>query len=114
MVKLIKHILDTNRQPYKKKRTFTYFIPAPPNRKTGYQEKEFDHLSDYLVGKNFDIIDIKMESYSSESSSGVWILCILGAKTDEAANMKIDIDYSDLIDDSKEYIKTDPLIEHDH
>ena len=25
-------------------KTFTYFIPAPPHRKNGYREKEFDKM----------------------------------------------------------------------
>jgi hypothetical protein len=46
---------------YLKIRSFTYYIPAPPGRKTGYQEKEFDHIIAYLIGKDFDIINFKIE-----------------------------------------------------
>ena len=99
---------------YIKIRTFTYFIPAPPSRKTGYQEKEFDSMTEYLLGKNFDLIDIKMESYSQSNSAGVWMICILGAKTQEAANMNLEIDYAQVVQGQEQYIETDPLIEHDH
>jgi hypothetical protein len=95
-------------------RTFTYYIPAPPNRKTGYQEKEFDQISDYLVGKDFDIMDIKMETIASATTAGMWVICILGAKTKQAASMSLEIEYSDIASQKKQYIHTDPLIEHDH
>ena len=104
----------TNKEAYIKTRTYTYFIPAPPNRKTGYQEKEFDQICDYLVGKNFDILDIKMEAFANDTAAGVWILCILGAKSNEAAIMSLDIDYSLVAGLQSQHIKTDPLIEHDH
>jgi hypothetical protein len=95
-------------------RTFTYYVPAPPNRKTGYQEKEFDQISDHLVEKNFDIMDIKMEAFASATTAGMWIICILGAKTKDAASMSLEIEYSDIAALKEQYIHTDPLIEHDH
>ena len=106
--------LFSNKQQYKRTRTFTYFVPAPPNRKTGYQEKEFDQICDFLVGKDFDILDIKMEAFASDTAAGVWILCILGARTTKAATMSLDIDYSHVAGLQTQHIKTDPLIEHDH
>ena len=99
---------------YIKTRTFTYFIPAPPNRKTGYQEKEFDQICQYLLEKDFDLIDIKMQSFGSDTAAGLWILCILGAKTQAAASMSLDIEYSQVANQHPQHIQTDPLIEHDH
>ena len=99
---------------YLKIKTFTYYVPSPPDRKTGYQEKEFDQITSYLIGKNFDIIDYKMQACANEKSSGVWLLCILGAKTKEAAKLELYIDYNSIIHNNEQPIKMDPSIEHDH
>ena len=113
MINSVKSLFKS-KQTYVTTRTFTYFVPAPPNRKTGYQEKEFDHICKYLVGKNFDIIDIKMEAFANDSAAGVWILCILGAKSQDAAEMSLEVEYSDVANLQPQHIQTDPLIEHDH
>jgi hypothetical protein len=113
VIKSVKRLFNKEKE-YFKTRTFTYFVPAPPNRKTGYQEKEFDQICQHLVGKDFDIIDIKMEAFANNTSAGVWILCILGAKTQKAANMSLEIEYSDVANQHPQHIQTDPLIEHDH
>lgn len=99
---------------YISKKTFTYYVPSPPDRKTGYQEKEFDQITTYLLKKDFDIIDFKMQACANERSSGVWILCILGAKTQAAATMDLDIDYSSIVLNKDQPIQMDPSIEHDH
>lgn len=113
---MFQSVLDVfkRKQKYHAIRTFTYFIPAPPNRKTGYQEKEFDQISDHIRGKNFDIIDIKMEAFANSSAAGVWIVCLLGAKSSEAASMNLEFEYSEVASQKEQYIHTDPLIEHDH
>lgn len=95
-------------------KTFTYYLPSPPDRKTGYQEKEFDQIMNYLIGKNFDIIDFKMQACANEKSSGVWILCMLGAKTIEASKFELDIDYNSIVLSKEQPIQMDPSIEHEH
>lgn len=99
---------------YLKIRSFTYYIPAPPGRKTGYQEKEFDHIFDYLMENEFDIIDYKLESCSNDSSSGMWIVCILGAKSNKSKDISLEIDYAQIASNNVQHIKLDPSIEHDH
>jgi hypothetical protein len=95
-------------------KTFTYYLPSPPDRKTGYQEKEFDQITSYLIGRNFNIIDFKMQACANEKSSGVWIMCILGAKDQAAANMDLDIDYNSIVLNKENKIEIDPSIEHEH
>lgn len=105
----------TNKETYIKKRTFTYFIPAPPTRKSGYQEKEFDFITEYLLESGFDIIDLKTQSISSEHCNGLWIICLLGAKTQMASEMKFDFEYQDLAGqrEVEMEIELDPAIIHD-
>ena len=81
---------------YYKKKTFTYFLPAPPLRKQGYQEKEFDYLIEKLVSMGFIIDDLKVSSGTHNESSGIWIVVIIRAKTKEAFDRKIDLSSEDL------------------
>lgn len=95
------------------KRTFTYYIPSPPHRKSGYQEKEFDHIFHYLMQQDFDILDFKLASANSETSSGVWIVCLLGALTQEALEVDLNIEYAEIASLRKQTIQIDPNIEHE-
>lgn len=103
-----------SKQKYMKIKTFTYYLPSPPERKTGYQEKEFDQITSYLIGKNFDILDFKMQACHSNKGSGMWIICLLGAKTKAAAQMNLEIDYNEIANLVDGNIKLDPSIEHEH
>jgi len=103
------------RKKYIGVKSFTYFLPAPPTRKSGYQEKEFDHLFSHIMSLGFDVIDVKLQSLNTENSQGVWILCLLGAKTKEAFETPIQVDYQEISKNVSHHsnIKMDPLIEHD-
>ena len=53
--------------------TFTYFIPPPPPRKTGYRERAFDHLFSQIAsegGKNFKLTAQSINGHTQ----GMWIL----------------------------------------
>ena len=103
----------SHQKSYKKVRSFTYHIPAPPQRKNGYQEKEFDQIFDHLMGLEFDILDFKTQAYAGEKSSGMWIVCLIGAKTEKAANLNLDIEYIDVSKEMSGHIQLDPSIEHE-
>ena len=103
---------------YYGKKTFTFYIPAPPARKTGYQEKEFDNLIEHILGLGFELVDFKLQSHSGEERTGLWVLCILGAPTKEVFNQKVGIDYSMVSHNSAtedlSRIPLDPDIIHDN
>ncbi len=65
--------------------TFTYFIPAPPERKQGYREKSFDQIIQKLTKMDFHIIDIKTQAINNNSRSGMWAIVTLRPIT-KAAN----------------------------
>lgn len=99
---------------YRFKQTFTYYVPAPPSRKTGYQEKEFDYITKYITELGFHIIDIKVESHSSENSCGMWVICVLGTNDQNLASKKIDLDFTDLAGSKgSEDLPIDPDIIHE-
>ncbi len=70
-------------------RSFTYFIPSPPARHTGYREKEFDKIFEIIINSGFDVIKSNME-HCSFDKGGMWVHYLLGATTKEAASMDLD------------------------
>jgi len=71
-----------------KKQTFTYFIPAPPQRKSGYREKNFDSLINELVTMGFRILDTKTQTFSSEKVQGMWVVLTVAPFTKAATNIE--------------------------
>jgi len=59
---------------YKKVSLFTYFIPAPPARKTGYREKSFDSLICKLIEIGFKVLEVNTQTLNQAESSGLWII----------------------------------------
>ena len=49
---------------------FTYFLPSPPSRKTGYREKEFDQITKEAIAKGYTILELNTRA----NASGVWII----------------------------------------
>ena len=78
-----------------KLQTFTYFIPSPPSRKTGYQEKKFDSITQVISNSGLKIIKLSTQSLSTEKSSGMWVNLVLKANTIQGTK----VDLSKLIDD---------------
>lgn len=66
-------------------RTFTYFIPSPPKRKTGYQEKEFDQLISYINNQNYKICNIQTQASTGDESSGMWVIVLVRPLSKEAS-----------------------------
>lgn len=97
-------------------RTFSYYIPAPPPRKSSYQEKEFDAIVSYILSLGFEIIEFKLQSHSSPAQSGLWVLIFLGAPNKKVFEKKIDTStphfYSDGAHEQEE-IPMDSSITHD-
>lgn len=70
--------------------SFTYFIPAPPHRQTGYREKHFDRLLSEFLSYGFEIIDFKTQSLASTSTAGMWVVCLVRPTNKEAEAMNWD------------------------
>jgi hypothetical protein len=101
-----------NKKKFYSTQTFTYYIPSPPPRKTGYRETEFDSVISKIVSLGYEVISLNSQSHASEDKSGMWIICHLGAPTKEIANKEI------IIDDNKNEtinskIELDPSIIHE-
>lgn len=64
-----------------KTQSFTYYIPSPPPRKSGYREKEFDKIFFKLINQGFEILSFKTIPHTGEKQSGFWVCFILRSKT---------------------------------
>lgn len=55
------------------RKTFTYYIPAPPHRKSGYREMEFDKIMQGLLSTGFEIETLQ----SQGTEHGLFVLAVL-------------------------------------
>ncbi|MFT6069352.1 MAG: hypothetical protein ACJAT2_003594 [Bacteriovoracaceae bacterium] len=70
--------------------TFTYYIPAPPPRKTGYREKQFDKVFYNFINSGYRILDTKTQSNTGENGSGMWVIFTVQATNKKAEALDFD------------------------
>jgi hypothetical protein len=61
-------------------KTFTYYIPAPPHRRTGYREVEFDKIMQGILTSGFELLDLKTQAVSTRDQAGLFIVATVKAK----------------------------------
>jgi hypothetical protein len=83
-----------------KVQTFTYFIPSPPQRKTGYREKEFDTILYNFINRGYDILDFNTQASSNNGQSGMWAIITVRANKLNASNLNLNDDYFNTEEDS--------------
>ena len=87
-----------NGQKDYKMQTFTFFIPSPPARSTGYREKHFDKLFYEFINRGYKIINFTTQAASAgEKHSGMWIICLVQATNAEAEALNLDDIFMDQI-----------------
>lgn len=72
-------------------KTFTYYIPAPPVRKNGYREIEFDKIMSGILQSGFELIELQTQSVKE----GLFIIALLSPKSKKAELMDINLDIQD-------------------
>lgn len=55
------------------RKTFTYFLPAPPHRKSGYREREFDKIMQGILESGFELESLQTQT----SSNGIFLVSTL-------------------------------------
>jgi hypothetical protein len=88
MIKFIKNIFSSPKNF--KIQSFTFYIPSPPARSSGYREKHFDKLFYEFINRGYEIISLKTESSSGTNQSGMWIICLVRALNEEASKLNLD------------------------
>lgn len=58
------------------RKTFTYFIPAPPHRKNGYREREFDKIMQGILQTGFELESLHTQSTGGDQG-GLFVLAVL-------------------------------------
>ncbi len=72
----------------KQLKTFTYFIPAPPHRKNGYREIEFDKIMAGILQSGFELIELKTEGVEA----GVFVIALISPTNKKAAALDLNLD----------------------
>jgi hypothetical protein len=70
------------------RKTFTYFIPAPPHRKSGYREIEFDKIMQGICATGFEIESLQAQATGGDGG-GLFVLALL--KTDSKKVYELDL-----------------------
>ena len=74
-----------------KMQTFTFFIPSPPARSSGYREKHFDKLFYEFINRGYKVLNFTTQSSTTgEKHSGMWVLCLVQATNSEAEKLNLD------------------------
>lgn len=76
------------RQNLKEVKTFTYFIPAPPHRKNGYREKEFDKIMHGILQSGFELIELKTQGMEN----GMFVIALLKCSSKKVAKLDEHLD----------------------
>jgi len=71
-------------------RTFTYYVSGPPQRSSGYREKEFDRVMQEFLRHGFQVLSVNTQSHSSSAQSGMWILLTVRPTNQKAAVLALD------------------------
>lgn len=71
--------------------SFTFYIPSPPARATGYREKHFDKLFYEFINRGYRVINFTTQASSSGGNhSGMWIICLVQATNEEAEKLNLE------------------------
>ena len=74
-----------------KMQSFTFFIPAPPGRMSGYREKNFDKLFYEFINRGYKVINFSTQAcLTGDKQSGMWIVCLVQATNEEAEKLNLD------------------------
>lgn len=65
--------------------TFTYYIPAPPPRRNGYREKEFDGLLYKFINQGYEVLSVNTQAHQSAAQAGMWVIFTVKATSKKAA-----------------------------
>ncbi len=93
MIQRLFSLIKTLTGPEKvyKMQSFTFFIPSPPPRSTGYREKHFDKLFYEFINRGYKVINFTTQAASAgEKHSGMWVICVVQATNAEAERLELD------------------------
>ncbi len=93
--------------------TFTYYIPAPPHRKTGYREREFDKIMQGISQSGFEIVEFHTEAVGGNENGGVFIIVLLRPLNKKAALLDQGLDIQEKFKLSHAHSSPDIILDED-
>jgi hypothetical protein len=81
---MITRLLSSLQKKEKSFQSFTYYIPSPPERKAGYQERQFDQIVNYLLQHNYRIDQLNCTPNTQQKHSGMWVVLVLESEKQNA------------------------------
>ncbi|MGE3608151.1 MAG: hypothetical protein AB7I27_01090 [Bacteriovoracaceae bacterium] len=88
--------------------TFTYFIPAPPHRKSGYREIEFDKIMTGILRSGFQLLEMKTEAVND----GIFIIALLKGDA-KASKLDKNFDIQNLFALSSTHASSDIILDEE-
>ncbi len=85
MIRSIQSTLSKKVKPKKYYQTFTFYVPAPPVRNSGYREKELDKQLYNVFKQGFVLESLTTESHNGSRQEGMWVIAVVST-TDEKLN----------------------------
>ena len=76
--------------------SFTFYVPSPPPRSSGYREKQFDKIFYQFINRGYKILNFQTQTSNGEKQSGMWLIFIVQAENAKAQVLNLD----DIINDS--------------
>ena len=92
--------------------TFTYFIPTPPHRKTGYREIEFDKIMQGILSTGFEIESLHTVGTGGDHG-GLFILANLKTTNKKTYEMDLKLDIQDKFKLSHTHSSPDIILDED-
>lgn len=78
--------------------SFTFFIPSPPARSSGYREKQFDKLFYAFINRGYEVISLNTQSSLGTNQSGMWVICLVRALNSEAEKLNLEDFQADTVE----------------
>ncbi len=89
--------------------TFTYYIPAPPSRKTGYREREFDKILTGIMQSGFEVKSLQTQSVKE----GMFVVAILKAPSNKIAQLDLGQDIQEKFKLTHQHSSPDIIMDDD-
>ncbi len=90
-------------------KTFTYYIPEPTQRKSGYREREFDKIMQGILTSGFEIISF----HAAPVSNGVFLVALIKARTQKIFNTDLNLDLQEKFQLSQTHSSPDITLDMD-
>lgn len=93
----------------KELKTFTYFIPAPPSRKNGYREVEFDKIMQGILQSGFELVSLQTQGLEN----GMFVIALLKVPSKKVAKLDENLDLHEKFKLMDQHSSPDIILEDD-